>query len=340
MEVIIMSDKNPPSSSAVRSYTKSSGIDKTTRKEEAFHATSLNPLYDPRCLKGGVRESCDSASQPNSQAIAIGFDVTGSMSSMPYWFIRQGGFLRFIEMIEGRDLGYDPHILFSAIADSMFFFGERMSSKAPLQVTQFESDTKLIEQLTGLLLEDDCGGANHGEGYQLFWYFLANHTKIDCYEKRRRPGIAISIGDDTPHEETKRREIEIVFGDSLGSETSELTDKTIRDKALEKWNLFHISVASEDGWPWDHGQGKSAKREILGRWKELLANKANYLPNRNLIAPAMVTIMRIQNGMNNKDAIAMIQDDSTKAALKTAFEDFEPYKNEVVPGPGNNIDFY
>ena len=117
-----MSNKNAPSSAAIRSYTRSSNISSSQNKEQVFRATHINSLYDPKCLKGGVRESCDSASQPNSQAIAIGFDVTGSMNEMPYWFIRERGFEKFIEMIEGRALDYDPHILFATIADSMYSY--------------------------------------------------------------------------------------------------------------------------------------------------------------------------------------------------------------------------
>ena len=70
----------------------------------------------------------------------------------------------------------DPQFLCAAIGDSK-------SDKTPLQVTQFESDIRIIRQLTDLYLEGG-GGGNYGESYHLLWYFAAYRTAADCFEKR------------------------------------------------------------------------------------------------------------------------------------------------------------
>ena len=290
-------------------YERNSHITHAKNIGEIFSSEALNEKLDPRFLKNGFRESCDSADNPNSRAIAIGFDETGSMGTIPFSFIKDG-FPKFIKMIQGGVLGYDPHILFTAI-------GDVKCDDAPLQVTQFEADTRMLDQLSMFYIERG-GGGNNGESYQLPWYFLAKHTKIDCFNKRGQKGIYISIGDDKPHQNTTMHEIKSVFGSNEGFEYHSISTENLRDMALEKWHLFHIML-SEDGY------GSS---NVEGTWKNLLGNHAVVLEDHNYIAETVATILKVQNGMDKAEAINMIENKTAKKFVRMALSNFEIYEEE------------
>ena len=86
--------------------------------------------------------------------------------------IRDSGIM--VEEILARKPVSDPHILCMGI-------GDVLCDQAPLQVTQFEADIRIAEQLEKLWLEKG-GGGNSCESYNLPWYFAAMHTAIDCFE--------------------------------------------------------------------------------------------------------------------------------------------------------------
>jgi hypothetical protein len=66
------------SASAVTLNTaRSSGMSDSMARKQVFKETRINALFDPKGVM--VRESRDSAENPNSNAIILGIDVTGSM---------------------------------------------------------------------------------------------------------------------------------------------------------------------------------------------------------------------------------------------------------------------
>jgi hypothetical protein len=80
-----------------------------------------------------------------------------------------------------------------------------------LQVGQFESDNRLDEDLSRILLEGG-GGGQQTESYELAMYFMARHTAIDCFEKRGKRGYLFIIGDEMAYGRVKADEVEKVFG--------------------------------------------------------------------------------------------------------------------------------
>ncbi len=302
-------------------YQKNSHITKATDVREVFSSTSVNKSLNPSMLKNGFRESCDSVDNPNSRAIAIGFDETGSMGMIPFDFIKNG-FPKFIKMIQGGALGYDPHILFAAI-------GDVNCDDAPLQVTQFEADTRMLDQLSLFYIEGG-GGGNGGESYQLPWYFLAKHTKVDCFNKRGQKGIYISVGDDKPHPKTTMSQIKAVFGKDDSVERASISTKDMRDMALEKWHLFHI-LLSERGY---------GSYEVEETWRELLGNHAVVLENHSYVAETIATILKMQNGLDKAEAIDMIENAEAKGVVRRALRNFEIYEEESTEAPNKNqIDY-
>src|SRR5262245_39285696 len=125
-----------------------------------------------------VRESRDSDAHPESRAVAVLFDVTGSMQAVPR--ILQESLPRLMGLLIRKGYLDHPHILTGAVGDAT-------SDDAPLQVGQFEAGIEIEEDLAKLFLEGG-GGGTLSESYELAMYFMARHTSLDCFEKRGKRG--------------------------------------------------------------------------------------------------------------------------------------------------------
>lgn len=163
-------------------YSKSSIAGKSAAG--IYTSRSVKPEFDPKGIP--MRESRDSDDHPNSNAIIIGLDVTGSMSDILEGVAKKLNVL--VTEILDRKPVTDPQIMFNAIGDAM-------CDSTPFQATQFESDIRIAEQLTQLYFERG-GGGNMFESYPLAWYFAAMHTDIDCLNKRNQKGFLFTMGDD------------------------------------------------------------------------------------------------------------------------------------------------
>ena len=170
--------------SAAASYRAAKGSSAFAYSDSG--ARSAHPDLDPHGV--ALRESRDSAEHPNSLAVAVLFDVTGSMGGVPRTL--QTKLPDLLGLLLRKGYATDPQILFGAIGDAT-------CDRAPLQVGQFESDNRMDEHLGKLLLEGG-GGGQMTESYELAMYFMARHTSIDCFEKRGRRGYLFIIGDETP----------------------------------------------------------------------------------------------------------------------------------------------
>ena len=92
--------------------------------------------------------------------------------------------------------------------------GDATCDRAPLQVGQFESDNRMDDDLSRILLEGG-GGGQKTESYELAMYFMARHTATDCYDKRGKRGYLFMIGDEMAYPRVKRAEVAAVIGDGL-----------------------------------------------------------------------------------------------------------------------------
>ena len=163
----------------------------------------MHPALDP--LGVTVRESRDSAEHPESLAIAVLFDVTGSMGGVPR--VLQAKLPQLLGLLLRKGYAEDPQIMFGAIGDAT-------CDRAPLQVGQFESDNRMDDDLGRILLEGG-GGGQKTESYELAMYFMARHTAIDCYDKRGQRGYLFLIGDELAYPQVKPAEVRDVIGDGL-----------------------------------------------------------------------------------------------------------------------------
>lgn len=179
--------------------------DRTGRPaQEIFRQTRCHPLMNPKGVR--VRESRDGAEHPQSFGIVFALDVTGSMGAIPRLLATEQ-LPKFMKVLTDCKLP-DPQILFVAVGDAT-------SDGAPLQVGQFESTAELMDQwLTWSFLEGG-GGGSFEESYELALYFLAQHTEMDCYVKRRKRGYLFMTGDEHPYPIVSRHVVETVIGDRL-----------------------------------------------------------------------------------------------------------------------------
>ena len=160
--------------SSYRNFTAST---KNKSTDEIYKSRSIDKTLNP--LGVAMRESRDSADNPKSTPIIVGLDVTGSMGMISDVIAREGLGVLFNGILDRKPVT-DPHIMFMGIGDAN-------CDKSPLQVSQFEADNRIVEQLTMLWLEKG-GGGNNFESYNLPWYFAAFHTVHDSMEKRGKRG--------------------------------------------------------------------------------------------------------------------------------------------------------
>ena len=141
---------------AYRSYAATTS-GKTT--DEIYTSRNLHKNLDPRGVK--IRESRDSADNPNSTPIIAALDVTGSMGMIADVLAREGLGTLFTNILDRKSVT-NPHLMFMGVGDAN-------CDSAPLQVSQFEADNRIVEQLTQLWIEHGGGGnsdTNHETQYQ------------------------------------------------------------------------------------------------------------------------------------------------------------------------------
>lgn len=216
---------------------------------EIFERRSIDNSMNPKGVT--LRESRDSADHPNSLAIILALDLTGSMGAVPDFLVKQGLPLIMSKIIEGGER--DPQILFLGVGDHEF-------DQAPLQVGQFESSDELLNKwLTDVYLEGG-GGGNGGESYLLAWFFAANYTAIDCFEKRGKKGFIFTIGDEPNLKELPLAVQRELMGDG---QYSKQTEAALYAKASERYECFHIHLI-------ETSTGK--RPEYVNGWRELLGD--------------------------------------------------------------------
>ncbi len=182
-----MVGRRVPRPGAVRARTGRDAFEHDHAVRQGEVERGVHEKMDPRNVK--LRESRDSDVHPESRAVAVLFDVTGSMQGVPR--ILQANLPRLMSLlIDGRYLDH-PQILIGAIGDAT-------CDAAPLQVGQFESGIEIEDDLGRLYLEGG-GGGHITESYELAMYFMARHTAIDCWEKRGQRGYLFLIGDEIPY---------------------------------------------------------------------------------------------------------------------------------------------
>jgi hypothetical protein len=252
-------------------------------------ASEVHELLNPYRAS---RESRDSAEHPESLAIAVLFDVTGSMLEVPR--VLQTKLPQLLGLL--LRCGYVPHpqILFGAIGDAT-------CDRAPLQIGQFESDNRMDDDLGRMLLEGG-GGGQKMESYELALYYMARHTSIDCFNKRGKRGYLFVIGDELAYPQVKRSEVRRFLGDGLEAELS-LTE--VVGQVQQKWDTYYILP---------EGSSYARDTEVLDFWRRLLGQNVIELADLDAVCETMALTIGLGEAAIDLDGgLADLQDVGSQA---------------------------
>ncbi len=183
----------------------------------------VHPTLDPYNLT--KRESRDSEEHPESNAIIVGLDVSGSMDRVVRGI--HSDLPQLLQLLLDRQYVSSPQIMFSA-------FSNGTCDKVPLQVGQFESDNRMDENLENMILG---GGCDNRESSELILYLAARHTAIDCWEKRQHKGYLFIITDEMAYDQVKKGEINQIFNAGL---EEDIALKQIVAEAQQRYHVFVI----------------------------------------------------------------------------------------------------
>ena len=196
-------------------------------------ATTIHKNLDPKRINKKPfkkLESRDSKEHPESNAVLVCFDVTGSN------FERAVDAQKKLPNLMGLLTKYlkDPQV---AVAANDDFTVEGTNS---IQISDFESDNRIDEHIRNIWLVRD-GGGNDGESYDLLLYAAARKTVLDCVEKRGKKGYMFLYADEPIFKYVAASHVNSVFNDTLEGEIP------IAEIIEEARNLYNIYVIWPEG---------------------------------------------------------------------------------------------
>jgi len=249
--------------------------------DEIYTSRNMSPTLDPKGVK--VRESRDSPDNPASTPLIVAIDVTGSMGMIADVIARQGLGTLFTSILDRKPIS-DPHVMFMAVGDAN-------CDSAPLQVSQFEADKRIIEQLTQIYLEHG-GGGNDSESYSFPWYFAAFHTVHDSMEKRGKKGYLFTVGDECAPAPLTKAQIKQFTGATL---EANLSSADMLEMAKRSYHVFHIIV--EEG-----SFARSHLDRVVGSWTTLMGQNVIRLKDHTKLAETIVSAIEVTEGRDAADS--------------------------------------
>jgi hypothetical protein len=251
--------------------------------DDIYAARAINKNLNPKGVK--IRESRDSADNPNSTPIIVAIDVTGSMGIIADVLAREGLGTLFTEILDRKPIT-DPHLMFMAVGDANF-------DSAPLQVSQFEADNRIVEQLTQIYLEHG-GGGNNFESYNLPWFFAAEHTEHDSLIKRGKRGYLFTVGDEEAPQALTPAQIKEVIGDDM---EREMSAAEMLAEAQRKYDVFHIIIM-------EGSHARSHPDRVFDSWKAVLGQHVIRLADHKKLAETIVSTIEVVEGRDAKAVTA------------------------------------
>lgn len=205
-------------------------LDTSMSNQEMFKARRVDKALNPYNV---MRECRDSEEHPNTIPVILALDVTGSLGQAA------------VEI--AKKLNVIMTKLYDQVKDVEFMImgiGDLYCDDGPIQISQFESDIRIAEQLDKLWFEFG-GGGNMSESYTAAWYMGSRHCDLDCW-KRGKKGIIITMGDERLNPYLPEQSLMLQTGDDL---EADVETKNLYEEASEKFDIYHIQV--DHGRSWD-----------------------------------------------------------------------------------------
>jgi hypothetical protein len=263
-------------------------------------ATNVHANLDPKRINKkpfGKLESRDSADHPESHAVLVCFDVTGSNIDRAVDVQKK---LPTLMELLAKYIA-DPQVAVAANDDY------KVVGTNSIQISDFESDIRVDEHIRNIWLVGN-GGGNNGESYDLLLYAAARKMVLDSVEKRSKKGYMFLYADELVFPEVLRDEVSDVFGDKLESDipTVEIIEEAQRN--------FHIFVI----WP-RGGEDRAHEqyKKLFGEENVLVSQHPNLLCE--LIASTVALYENKPADVVVNDLIAIgVGDADAKALVKRA----------------------
>ena len=252
-------------------------------------ARKVNDLLNPFGVK--FRESRDSEAHPESLAIGVLFDETGSMSSVPGKF--QLALPQLMGLLMRKGVVEHPQVLFGAFGDAT---PDRPSPEiAPLQVGQFESGIEMEDCLTNIYLEGQGGGQNT-ESYELAMYFMARHTALDCFEKRNKRGYLFLTGDELYYPAVKAEEVKRIIGDSI---QDDIPTPDIMKELENSYDVYFLIP---------YGTNHYDASWLMEGWQRLLGQQVLRLDDPSAISEVVASTISLAEGYDMDTVARNLED--------------------------------
>ena len=252
-------------------------VDTSFSAQELYKARRLSAALDPKSV---MRECRDSEEHPNTLPVILALDVTGSMG---------GSAVKVAQKLNDimTELYNDPNV--QDIEFYIMGIGDLYCDDAPIQISQFESDIRIAEQLDELYFEGG-GGGNSYESYTAAWYMGVNHCDLDCW-KRGQKGIIITMGDELPNPYLPKNGRYCGLAEATGDKLQDdVLTEDLYKQVTEKFDVYHISIDDkESSYSWNN------RRDNLDEhWTELIGDHYS-VANLDNLATRIVEIVTKRN---------------------------------------------
>lgn len=267
---------------------------------KVFSGTSMKSDLDPKNF--AFRESRDSVDHPKSTAMIFACDVTGSMGEYAKAIAVDSLGKLFSEVLDRKPIS-DPQLMFMGVGDVA------ATDLAPFQVSQFESDNRILDQLTDLYIEGG-GGGNYSESYTLPWYFAAMRTTTDCFEKRGQKGYLFTSGDECCPDILTAAQLRKVFGPG---EYRNYSSAELFEMASKMYHIFHVVI--KQGSHCVHSFDR-----VKESWKSILPQNTIILEDHTKLAEVIVSTIQIIEG-EDRDKVVGSWSKETALVVNSATRD-------------------
>lgn len=237
-------------------------ITKSLSSQEVYKSRALDSALNPHNV---TRECRDSDEHPHTIPVILALDVTGSMGSAAVEVAKKLN----VVMTKLYDQVKDVEFCIMGIGDLAY-------DDSPIQISQFESDIRIAEQMDKVYFEYG-GGGNAYESYTAAWYMGARHTKLDCWKRGRR-GIIITMGDERLNPYLPKHAVNKCTGDGV---QNDINTTELYKEVTEKYDVYHLDVNHRHY----HDDG------IESSWKAVLDDKHFRMATLENIADMIVEII-------------------------------------------------